>query len=453
VLTVSKKETGGGKYRSIGAALAAVKPGMTVRVLDGETYREQLLIRGQSRFRGVTLEAQNKATIQGSGTPEDKTEIVVTLSDVSGFTLRGFRLRSGETARSLLIDVAGQVPGVTLEGLDLESAYTGVEIRNVALQPEELPVVVRNSTVRARRGVGVAVVGDVPAQPPRALESGHVIVSDNRFLDTPQATVLSGTLRRVVVAGNVYVGSTLSAVDLLQQLTGAQDLLIANNTMVECRVAFRVWDSGVKGKNIQFRNNLLLGPYPQLDLAFLDNGGVPLAEKGPGDVGRLRKDPNWRFGHNWREIKEPAADNPLKPYWIPAAATDRLEEPIAVLSREVGRTDFLRPAKNSPLATSGAGGDLPSHVGAVQRKGSPPGTGTGRGKPGCEGARSEALRAGRKSGCAAFSFAPAAFRTGGSSAEDPPAAVRLPADLPLRRRRRDPRPGQTHPARRAAAPR
>ena len=31
--------------------------------------------------------------------------------------------------------------------------------------------------------------------------------------------------------------------------------------------------------------------------------------------------------------------------------------------------NFLRPAKNSPLATAGAGGDLPTYVGAVPPEG------------------------------------------------------------------------------------
>src|SRR5262249_15141937 len=42
VLTVSQTEQGGGKYRSIGAALAAVQTGQTIRVLDSATYAESL---------------------------------------------------------------------------------------------------------------------------------------------------------------------------------------------------------------------------------------------------------------------------------------------------------------------------------------------------------------------------------------------------------------------------
>src|SRR5262249_13112018 len=41
--------------------------------------------------------------------------------------------------------------------------------------------------------------------------------------------------------------------------------------------------------------------------------------------------------------------------WIPARPNDRLQIPIKVLSRKPGDATFLRPAKDSPLATGGAG--------------------------------------------------------------------------------------------------
>ncbi|HYT91428.1 MAG TPA: hypothetical protein VEL76_22130 [Gemmataceae bacterium] len=47
-----------------------------------------------------------------------------------------------------------------------------------------------------------------------------------------------------------------------------------------------------------------------------------------------------------------------------------LADKIDVLSRNPEEpAKFLRPAKNSPLASKGAGGDLPSYVGAVPPEG------------------------------------------------------------------------------------
>ena len=45
--------------------------------------------------------------------------------------------------------------------------------------------------------------------------------------------------------------------------------------------------------------------------------------------------------------------------------SDVHQERIDVLSRVPGQPNFLRPDPKSPLATGGAGGELPSYVGAV----------------------------------------------------------------------------------------
>src|SRR5262249_6891097 len=60
-LTVAKDGTG--QFTTITAALAAVTPGMTVRVLDNATYSEALNLNLPSRYAGLTLEAVNGATL------------------------------------------------------------------------------------------------------------------------------------------------------------------------------------------------------------------------------------------------------------------------------------------------------------------------------------------------------------------------------------------------------
>jgi hypothetical protein len=55
-------------------------------------------------------------------------------------------------------------------------------------------------------------------------------------------------------------------------------------------------------------------------------------------------------------------------FWIPVAGGDRWQPRIDGVGRDPTAADFLRPARNSPLATSGAGVDypaLPPQVGAV----------------------------------------------------------------------------------------
>jgi hypothetical protein len=329
-------------------------------------------VRGPARFRQVTLEATGKATLQGTGKPTDPKECVLNIVDVPGFTLRGFRVESGEALASLLVHIDGQSPGVVLERLELRAATLCVEIRNTALAADAAPVVVRNCTLHGRTG-GVAIFGTrLRVAPPTSLPTGRVLVHDNRFLGCAQGTLLVGTLRRVLVAGNVYRDCSLSALDVFWQFGGAENVLIVNNTVLESQWAFRVMDDGIKGKSMQVRNNLFLGPFPAIDMAFLDDGGDFGNVQGPGNVAALLKSPEWRFGHNWREVAVPGGKTRAAPFWIPPGRDDRRSDRIDVLSRQADSPDFLRPGTDSLLAKGGAGGDLPTYVGAISPAGVPP---------------------------------------------------------------------------------
>jgi hypothetical protein len=67
---------------------------------------------------------------------------------------------------------------------------------------------------------------------------------------------------------------------------------------------------------------------------------------------------------------------------VPSTTDDHLKVPIKVLSRKPGTPNFLRPAKDSPLASGGAGGQkaaasasdppLPAYVGGVPPEGAEP---------------------------------------------------------------------------------
>src|SRR5262249_4960804 len=84
-------------------------------------------------------------------------------------------------------------------------------------------------------------------------------------------------------------------------------------------------------------------------------------EDKPGDLEALLKNPRWRFSHNWREVEpEEAKDADPNGSWIPACSDDRLLEHVEAGSRKRGDANFLRPARDSPLATGGAGGDAVS---------------------------------------------------------------------------------------------
>lgn len=105
------------------------------------------------------------------------------------------------------------------------------------------------------------------------------------------------------MAGNRIWRTVEDGIHLDSLFAETNDILIANNTLWECGLALRLWDSAIKGANIRFQNNLVLGA-PQADIVFIDSGGDPSEPRGPGNVIALAQ--AWQCDHNWREVKPPA---------------------------------------------------------------------------------------------------------------------------------------------------
>jgi hypothetical protein len=108
-------------------------------------------------------------------------------------------------------------------------------------------------------------------------------------------------------------------------------------------------------------------------MVFHDSGGNTVQIRGPGD-GKLVNE-KWQVSCNWREVEEPRGDGVLEKSWIPPGPRDVRNVSIAVLSRTPIDVNFLRPAKDSPLASAGAGKEdtsLPTYVGAVPPEGGKP---------------------------------------------------------------------------------
>jgi len=89
VLTVLQKPEDGGKYRTINEALAKVRPGQTIRIVDDGVYREVVQFNRMSDHEGITLEAPGGAILEPPGPVIN----LVTISNVRGVTLRDLRLR------------------------------------------------------------------------------------------------------------------------------------------------------------------------------------------------------------------------------------------------------------------------------------------------------------------------------------------------------------------------
>jgi hypothetical protein len=106
------------------------------------------------------------------------------------------------------------------------------------------------------------------------------------------------------------------------------------------------------GRNFEIRNNLVLakmGP----DLAVHASVHQTM--------------PTWQVDHNWRQVK-PASDQESGDWILPT--NDKVVAAIELMSDDPQSADFLRPMKDSPLATGG--GELAAYVGAVPPEGIEP---------------------------------------------------------------------------------
>jgi serine/threonine protein kinase len=355
VLTVA--QNGDAEYRTINEALAAATAGKTIRILDDATYNEKLVFSDRQKHAGVTIDAPQRATVQSTG----MRAVALSVKGVPDVTVRGLRLKSGGRVQTL-VAVDGAAPGLRLDGLDLDAV--GADDCEVIMfygadhADDEPPAIVERCTIRGGR-LAISVQG-YRAITREVVPCRRVIIRENTIFQPGTGIVGIGALVEVQIVGNRICGPTGQAGIQLQSLAGARQILVANNSILDCSTAFLLWDEQAQGEEVELSGNLILSP-SSADMVFVRAGPRDDAPSGAGDTKQLLE--KWTFGDNWRELTEPK-DTENSP-WIPVAKGDVRHDKIEVLSRVPHDADFLRPAADSPLATKGTGGDLPAYVGAV----------------------------------------------------------------------------------------
>jgi len=356
VLTVS--QDGRGKYRTIGEALAAARPGMTIRILDAATYSEKLVFSDRQKHAGVTIDAPQRATVQPSGLRA----VGLTFKGVPDVTVRGLRLKCGGQVQTL-VAVDGAAPGMRLDGLEFDAVGAddceAIMFYGADHTDQDRPAIVERCTIRGGRlAISIQAHRSITRE---AAPCRRVIVRDNSIFQPSAGGIVGiGGLEDVQIVGNRISGPAGQAGIQLQSLAGARRILVANNSMLDCSPAFVLWDEKAQGEAIEVSGNLLLAP-GAADMVFVRGGPRDDQPSGSGDTASLLG--TWTFRSNWRETTAPAATAGTP--WIPPAPSDVLQGTIPVLSRTPDSADFLRPAADSLLASQGAGGDLPEYVGAV----------------------------------------------------------------------------------------
>jgi serine/threonine protein kinase len=356
-LTVAKDGTG--QYTTIGEALEKVKPGETIQVLDAATYQEAITINDVKRHTGIVLEAVRGATLVLVA----EFAAALAIDNVPHVTVRGFRFQfSGGSRNSVFLSVKGHCPGVLLENLEVKAAaiVNGIWLNSAWSDQNDHPIVIRNCLLQV--GYDAIVVLGHPGADETKRARG-IAIRDNKVFALRGVRIVRG-VQDVQLAGNVFsnCGQVAVQIEPASTLCG---ILIANNTVVHNGSGLRIWDESPITKllpnQVTMANNLFFGNNDGDVLFVLGEG----QRYNPGDGLALIK--TWTFAHNWRDLEGNEAR-----FIIPLAKNDKkLEQkdrPPAVISER----DFLRPAKDSPLAKAGTGGDLPSYVGAVPPEGAEP---------------------------------------------------------------------------------
>ncbi|MFQ5733354.1 MAG: protein kinase [Planctomycetaceae bacterium] len=363
VLTVSKDPKEGGKYRTINAALKAAKPWDTIRVLDDAIYKEHVILDTPAKHTGLVLESSKGATIRLAPGSARVLEIL----GVPDVRVRGFRL-DGTANRQYIqyVRILDHSPGVVLEGLTFRVANPSraILIQNVSLTRTEAPLVVRNCVIEPIKAGdqfdGITIVG--PPTGNGADATGGVRIENNRVANALRGILLVGALRDVHVVGNRVWYATQAGMQFEDLHNASRGILLANNTAFDCLVGVRIWDNSpyesLASGQVQISHNWLQSSTGDLRYVLFDSGN----DSG-GDGSSLLK--FWRIDHNLRSDIDfsPQSGN------LPVTRQDKTVSEVRTTSVDPNSPDFLRPKKDFPLATGGAGGDLPNYAGAVPPKG------------------------------------------------------------------------------------
>jgi serine/threonine protein kinase len=365
VLTVAK--AGPAKFRTVGEALGKVKPGQTIRVLDGGTYAESLFINNQARHNDIVLEAPKRATLLLTNEHSNSLHIEgVSGARVSGFRFRDDLKREGDDLGFIL--VKGHCPGVVLEDLDLraQGPVSGIGLLSAHNLKHEEPTIVRRCLIQTSGSHDPIAIVSLGGLPP----ARGITVRDNCLTGGRCGIFLSNGVAALQITGNTIWNCKYVGIDIYSLDPGLEPILIANNTISARAAAVRVGESGpgfrfAQGQ-VEFCNNILVSGLGG-DLVFFrkDERSVHPDNEAASRLAKL-----WTFGHNYRDPSAGTGDGSF-----PLAEDDRKLKMEYLLSRDPKDPDFMRPTPDSPLAREGAGKDdksLPIYVGAVPPKGSDP---------------------------------------------------------------------------------
>ncbi|HJT31616.1 MAG TPA: protein kinase [Pirellulales bacterium] len=314
VLTVA--QDGSGQFTTIQAALAALRPGQAVEVLDRGPYRETL---GIFPPRDTGLVSRHQTIVQWMGKrktlgPQDTGRFHY-FGQLDRFRLSGLAFvnydldQFGEWEPAVMVGVAF---GATVENCWFQGATADRQI--FALQVfwtghrRQAPCLVRECLFDGQLNVNA---GSSSLNP-------EIMVEHNWFRDMPRTCPLEmfGKFGKASVRGNIMtlaLGFTANFV----KVAGTGELTIAHNTMPQGTLGFF---EDARGSRVAIEHNIL---------AF----GIGLNQTTAEERSQIAK--SWRMGRN-RYLNRPLGDDVLEP-----TNTDEVGD-VEFISSDAADRNYLR---------------------------------------------------------------------------------------------------------------
>ncbi len=363
ILTVARD--GSGMYRTLGDAVDALKPGQVVKLLDKGPYREDLrktlpedtcivsevgtrveLPRWHKHFPGPTGYFYHGASLTAAGG-----------AYLAGLEIVGPELESDSFYTALLmLQVRGKVivegcrflhrPAYPMRPPPADFFPTSYF---TALHIDGTPQKDSACTVRTTFMHGSLVLSHFATAPQTTLIEKNQIIGWRRVgigLD-------SRTPGSVTIRHNVVLGDTLGVGVGLQWQNCGFPISITNNYFEQSGPslsfdqfnadAIKLQGGLALPAQLRFENNIIHSAQAR-SISLLLEGQEVARQK-------------WKIGHNCYRI------NPAAGADLPRHESDLVRQEPFLSDDRNERSRFLRIAADSPLATGGAGGDLPNYLG------------------------------------------------------------------------------------------
>jgi serine/threonine protein kinase len=356
VLTVA--QDGSGQFKTIQAALDALQPGETVKVLDRGPYREWLSASALPPNSGLVTEVQT--ILEGpvwklAGQEDDqatggKVDIYGghLLNAANGFRLHGFEMRFPPSNGKRVQRCGGtRTKGFVLENcfIHASDSYDGERLGFSDWHEGDgvgMSLWIRDCVIEG----SVVVVPSHRAIPLHPDRQSTAVIERNYFpgVGTRQHLMIIGeSMRNVAIRHNVFAGK--SGTDINLSLFDASDSLEVTNNLLLSPTAIAFQERAPRGAVI-IRNNI----HTQDSIVYFSTG-LKLRETAR----------SWNMDHNaYPDLRDRAASEHL----LPRPPGDLVTLP-RFLSKVPQERDYLRIPADDPLAKAGAGGALPEYLGAL----------------------------------------------------------------------------------------